>query len=293
MIKLTIFTPTYNRAYILNNLYKSLLKQSCTDFKWLIVDDGSTDETEKIVDKWMKECKLFPIIYLKQKNSGKQIAHNKGVSMCDTELFFCVDSDDSLTEDAVESVLKKWEEADENIAGIIALRGTSQDSPLGSRMPSVYTSTLMQLYQKWSFKGDTALIYRTDVLKKYPFILLEGERFIGENYVYDQIDQSYTMLLEDKVIYIGNYLEDGYTKSTVKLLVQNPKSYMLMKKQAARLSVSKVYKIKHMAGYIGMGLMIGEKNLVKRSGNPLLAVLSFPLGVLIWRKRFRGVDGNF
>jgi len=101
--RITVFTPTYNRAYILNRLYESLKKQSSKSFLWLIIDDGSTDNTEELVNAWIRE-NIIEIRYYKQENGGKQRAHNKAVELCDTELFICVDSDDYLTENAIEGV---------------------------------------------------------------------------------------------------------------------------------------------------------------------------------------------
>lgn len=288
-IPLTIFTPTYNRGYILPELYNSLRNQTCKEFQWLIIDDGSNDNTENLVKLWQAEERLFAIKYIKQENAGKQMAHNRAVQECDTELFFCVDSDDKLTSDAVDIILDKWKLNCENakVAGIIALRGKDNETPLGTYLPKCSTATLISLYQKYAFKGDTALIYKTSVLRKYPFRLFNGEKFIGENYVYDQIDQEYTMILENKIIYICSYLEDGYTKSTQKLLRNNPYSYMVLKKQAAQYSLNLKYKVRNMAGYIAMGLAIREKHLVKKSGNRGLALISFPFGVIIWKVRFK------
>ena len=105
MKKLTIFTPTYNRAYCLPELYESLLVQNKEDFVWMVVDDGSTDETKKIIDKWICDGKIN-IIYIYQQNSGKMSAHNRAVKECNTELFMCLDSDDKLTDGAVHKIEK-------------------------------------------------------------------------------------------------------------------------------------------------------------------------------------------
>lgn len=117
--------------------------------------------------------------------------------------------------------------------------------------------------------------------------IVENEKFIGENYVYDQIDEKYKMFLMNKIIYICSYLPDGYTKNTINLLKKNPYSYMVMKKQSSRISRKMRYKIKHMAGYIAMGLLKKEKKLIRKSGNPIIAIISYPVGILIYFVRFR------
>lgn len=205
------------------------------------------------------------------------------------EAFFCVDSDDYLTDNAVEEIYKILPNIKEKrIAGIVALRGTDKNLPIGTQMPrKIRNSSLKELYEVYGFKGDTALIYKTCILKKYPFKIVENEKFIGENYVYDQIDEKYKMFLMNKIIYICSYLPDGYTKNTINLLKKNPYSYMVMKKQSSRISRKMRYKIKHMAGYIAMGLLKKEKKLIRKSGNPIIAIISYPVGILIYFVRFR------
>lgn len=289
----TIFTSTFNRAYLLQDLYASLRRQTNKNFLWHIIDDGSTDNTEELVKRWKQENKQFVIKYTKQPNGGKQRAHNVGVQMCETELFFCVDSDDRLVDNAVKIIEETWKIAKhERIAGIVALRGKDEHIPMGTAMPKINNVTMLELYQKFHFKGDTALIYRTEILKKYPFVLAKGEKFIGENFVYNQIDLKYQMYVLNKIIYICKYFEDGYTRNTIKVLVRNPHSYMILKKQQAKISLYFRYRVKHMAGFIAMGLTIHETNLVRKSGNSGLALLSYPLGLVIWRLRFKKAYEN-
>ena len=133
---LAVFTPTYNRAYIIGKLYKSLLAQTSEDFCWIVVDDGSSDNTEQLIASFISEDRI-PIRYIKQENGGKQRAHNTGVDACDNELFFCVDSDDALVPTAVEDVLSLWQrvKARDDVAGIIAMRGHSEAKPMGTWIP--------------------------------------------------------------------------------------------------------------------------------------------------------------
>ena len=116
--KVTVFTPAYNRAYTLGRLYESLLKQTDKRFCWLIVDDGSTDQTEELVSNWIKENRI-DIEYYKQENQGKPAAHNTGVELTKTELFTCVDSDDYLTDNAVGEILNAWERKTDGCIGIL------------------------------------------------------------------------------------------------------------------------------------------------------------------------------
>lgn len=282
--KITVFTPTYNRAYILSKLYDSLCRQTNKDFQWLIIDDGSVDKTEQLVKSWMAEG-LVPISYYKKENGGKQRAHNYAVSKCETELFFCVDSDDYITDDCIEKVLDKWEDIKENerIAGIIAMRGTPEGKPLGTEFPSrlCYT-TLSELYSKWKFKGDTALIYRTDVLKKYPFWVAEGEKFIGESYVWNQIDQNYKMAILASVVLICEYLEDGYTKNVRKLTKNNPRSYVVLKKQSINFSNTLIEKyIQTILCIVGC-ILCGKKKKIAEVPCKILGVFAYIPAWVAW-----------
>ena len=170
MATVCVFTPTFNRAYILPKLYKSLVAQTSRDFSWLVVDDGSTDNTSTLVRSWQAEG-LVPITYIYQENGGKQRATNTGMEHCSDELFFVVDSDDHLVPTAIEQIMDVWQGAreDATLAGIVALRGTDENTPLGTRMPAGVTRVKMwDLLHKYRFKGDTSLIHRTENVGQHP-----------------------------------------------------------------------------------------------------------------------------
>lgn len=289
---ITVFTPTYNRAYRLDKLYNSLLNQTNKDFIWLIVDDGSTDNTTDLVKTWINQG-LIKIKYLYQENGGKQRAHNKGVLLCDTELFLCVDSDDYLTNHAIDELLKKWNTIvdKKNICGIVAMRGYSESMPVNSWLPeSVKCSSLYDLYNKYKFKGDALLLYRSDILKLYPFYVAEGEKFIGENYVYLQIDQKYQLSLLHKILYICEYLPDGYSFNIKKVIKLNPKGYMELKKleviHSKKLSLKFINSIKYSIGCI----LSKEKHPIKKSASKLLTVLAFIPALIYINLKYKGSE---
>ncbi|MED4006494.1 glycosyltransferase family 2 protein [Priestia aryabhattai] len=286
MEKLTIFTPTYNRGYIIRNCYESLCRQSNKDFLWLIVDDGSTDNTEDIINSFINEDKI-KIIYHKQKNSGKHVAHNKGVLMCETEMFVCVDSDDYLSVDAVQIIHETWPniENDKSLAGIIALRGEDAQQAIGTRMPrNIERSSILNLYEKYKFKGDTILIFKTAILKKYLFPVFEGEKFVTEAVVYDQISQKYDMKLVDKVLYLCEYLDDGYSKNILSVHKKNPKGYMFYLTQKVENAKKFRDKYKAVAYYIAGCLGIRSIFYYRDCDYKLLKIISIPRGILIYVK---------
>ena len=157
--KVTVFTPAYNRGYTLNKLYESLLRQTDNRFCWLIVDDGSTDETEELVSTWMEENRI-KIEYYKQANQGKPTAHNKGVELTKTELFTCVDSDDYLTDDAIAEIIDAWEKIPSDCIGILGYRMREGGGALTRCTNETLTKgTLRDLYDH-GLSGDTFLIFR-------------------------------------------------------------------------------------------------------------------------------------
>lgn len=283
MKKMTIFTPTYNRAYILPRLYKSLCTQTCKEFEWLIVDDGSEDETENLVKWWMKQKKIV-IRYYKQPNGGKQRAHNVGVEKSDGELFVCVDSDDYVTPEFVEKHLKCREKLnDKSYAGIISLKGYKDGRPTGNYFPKdLKRTTLTNLYGKRKFYGDATLVYYTKILRQYPFIVDEGEKFIGEGFVYYQIDQKYDLLVLPEILMIVEYLDDGYSKNVRKITKDNPKSYTRLKKQS--IQYSKTWKEKFIQTILYMvGCRLSGQQQVKNAPYKILAILAYLPAWLVWK----------
>lgn len=262
--RITVFTPTYNRCYTLDKLYKSLCRQTNINFEWLIVDDGSNDDTEK----YIKECKKnssFEIIYMYQENSGKHVAFNRGVRRCDTELFFCVDSDDYLTDNAIAAVLERWNDAKENIAGIVAYRGYSEDRIIGTEFPrDVDTDALRGLYTKGK-TGDTALIFKTEILKKYPFKEFPGEKFMRESVVYNQIDAEYKLLILPEIIYIGKYMEDGLSKNAYVHDQQSPNGAALYRLDMFKYADSMITRLFYGIAYCYFIDRAGRKEEIQES----------------------------
>ena len=224
---LSIFTPTYNRAYIIENLYKSLCRQTFKDFEWIIVDDGSNDNTREIVNKFIQE-KIISIKYFYQENSGKPSAHNKGVSESSGDLFMCVDSDDYLKDDACEIVYNTWKHVSKpGIIGIIAYRENTAGTNMTAVDSCLRSSTFLRAVKKYGLSGEMVLIYSTAIIKKVRFPKIEGEKFIQESYLYTLLDDYGKMFFLHKSIYVLEYREDGYTKNAQKLYWENWRGYIL------------------------------------------------------------------
>jgi len=279
--RLTIFTSTFNRAYILPMLYESLCIQTCQDFEWLIVDDGSTDSTRLIIDEWIKENRIN-IRYLYQENAGKMMAHNKAVKESKAELFMCVDSDDHLSsETVVMDILSHWDnniKLSKEMLDICGMIGYKQIGDIKECFPGgLKISHMYELYDK-GFKGETALIIRNDVLAQYPFPYFEGEKFVTDVFIYDQIDQDYKFLLYPYDVQDCRYHEDGYTHNYMRLLFDNPKGFRAYHNQCVKFKKKGYWK--SVICYIALSLRIGDKGLLTGSANLPLTLILFPLGVV-------------
>lgn len=216
---ISIFTPTYNRKDLIERLYQSLLQQTQKNFEWLVVDDGSTDNTEQYFSDLLTKQQPFPIRYIKQENGGKHRAINNGVKNATGELFFIVDSDDYLTKNAIEKI-NQWTttlDGSRKWAGISGLKGYSKVSVVGQRSEASYVDAKNSERRKYNLLGDKAEVYFTDVLKHHPFPEIPGEKFISEEIVWNAIARdNYYLRWFNEIIYICDYLDGGLTKDNSK-----------------------------------------------------------------------------
>lgn len=231
----TVLTPTYNRAFCLETLFTSLCNQTNNNFLWLIVDDGSNDETEQIV-KQMKLMGKVDIEYYKKNNGGKHTALNYGINMITTELTFIVDSDDKLMPNAIQTICLDYAKIlTDNFCGLVYLRGYDESNVIGTYFRNDGYDNLNKVRYKQKINGDKAEVWKTQYLKCVPFITFDGEKFLGEHYVWCQLAEKYDMYFSNKIIYITEYLPDGLTNSGRKMRIKCPKggkasSYVLLKK---------------------------------------------------------------
>ena len=228
-MRITVFTPTFNRAYIIEQLYESLGRQSFHDFEWLVVDDGSTDETKALFSGWCKRENRFPIRYYRQENGGKCSAINKALDLAKGELFFTVDSDDYLTDDALQKI-DEWERklpGTKSFCGVAGNLGrTGADTP-NTLFPNGYCDgTLLDRYAH--VDGERALVFYTDVHKKYKYPIFKDEKFMTEAVAWNRMaNDGYSMRFYNDIIWVYDYKEDGLTKAGNSVFLRNPKGYWL------------------------------------------------------------------
>ena len=239
MALLTVFTPAYNRAHTLPRTYQSLCRQTCKDFEWLIVDDGSSDNTRELIEGWIKE-NYIPIRYIYQENQGMHGAHNTAYRNITTELNTCIDSDDYMPDDAVEKIISFWKEKEsDKYAGIIGLDSDIEGKLIGTTFPQNMVSTTLGNFYARGGRGDKKLVYRTDVIKKYPeYPIFEGEKYVSLGYKYQLIDQDYELLTLNEVLVNVEYQPDGSSMNMFRQYIRNPKGFSFLRK-TSRLQLLK------------------------------------------------------
>ena len=290
---LTIFTPAYNRAHTLARTYESLRRQDCKDFVWLIVDDGSTDETADRVKAWQSQETEFEIRYLYKENGGMHTAHNAAYEVIDTELNVCIDSDDCLAEGAVRKIKAAWEKVREKgYAGLIGLDADMDTGKIiGTGFPPNLADTRLGGYYAGGGAGDKKLVYRRDVIKNVPpYPVFEGEKYVGLVYKYTLIDQKYKLAVLDEVLCEVEYQPDGSTGTMFRQYLNNPKGFAFLRKVNMQYPQSVKRLVMDCIHYCSSSQISRNKNYIKESPKKLLTVLCTPAGWLLtyWIRKKAG-----
>lgn len=280
---LTVFTPAYNRAHTLPRTYESLKNQTCKDFIWLIVDDGSADNTRELVSSWMETEKDFEIQYIYKENGGMHTAHNTAYENIHTELNTCIDSDDMMPSNAVELILNKWEEVkDRGYAGIIGLDSDLEGNIIGKGFPPGLKETTLVGYYAAGGEGDKKLVYRTDVINQYPpYPVFEGEKYVALAYKYRLIDQDYKLAVLDEALVNVDYQPDGSSATMFKQYLKYPKGFAFWRKVCMKYPESLKRIPVDCMHYVSSSLISGNKHYIKESPRKVMTTLMIPAGYLL------------
>ena len=286
----TVFTPTYNRAQLLERCYESLLKQHNKNFIWQVVDDGSIDETPALVESWISHSKIN-IEYIKKENGGKASAINRSLECVKTDLWLCLDSDDYLIPDAISIIENRYKEIEQNhnFCGLFSLRGNLFGEPMQGVSIPRSTDSVTQSEVRYFLKipPEYAHVFKTSVIRDYKYPLVQGERYFPLSYIFDQIDQSFRYKVIHRCFMICEYQESGITLNKRKLIAKNPIGYMMYKRQLMMFAPSFKERCKAAANYVTACLLAKRYNPLKNSPNKLLTFFCIPLGVLDYIVRYR------
>ncbi len=290
---LTVVTPTYNRAHTLPACYQSLCDQTDKRFKWLIIDDGSTDGTTELVNKWIEEKKIS-IEYKWKSNGGKASALNIGIGMLDTPYVVCLDSDDIFYADTVEQSLKSLDKVsqDEKCCGVLALRNNPDGTVMGHKpIPSEMKKiTAADVFLKLELRSELICFYKTEVLKNYRFPEFEGEKFVSPAWMQYEITQKYYFQTSWDKLCCCEYIGDGLTRNKRKVIIKNPRGYTCVKRFSFELSESLNQVIKNGIMY-DVGCLIGkDSNWLKSIKRKSWAIFLMPFAFFVKWKRFSEND---
>ncbi len=251
---ITVFTPTYNRRSCIHKCYESLCRQTSHNFLWLVIDDGSTDDTESLIRKWQQEQTLFPIRYCRKENGGLHTGYNKGIELADTELFLCIDSDDWMPEDAIETIETLWSQVrHRGYAGIMAMDCYADGRYVGDPFPQGVEE--MYLYEKlthYRLAGDKKLVHRTDLLKKVaPMPSFPGEKFFNPSYMMYELDRFGKLYVTNACLCIVDYQPDGMSSNIYKQYRTSPRSFAETRKLYLRFpDTSLAFRLRHSIHYV-------------------------------------------
>ena len=225
---ISIVTPSYNRAHLLERLFKSLCQQTNQNYEWILVDDGSTDNTEDIAH-YLKESnsykKNFPFKYIKKENGGKHTALNRGIQEAQGEMILLLDSDDSLPPTSIETINQYYEQIkyDSSFGGVAGYMAHHDGTVIGQcATKGVIDANSLDYHYQYGATGDMCEVFKTSVLKEFPFPEIEGEKFVPEALVWNRIAQKYKLRWFQEVIYYRDYLEGGLTDKIIKIRMKSP-----------------------------------------------------------------------
>ena len=284
MAFLTVFTPAYNRAHTLHRTYESLLRQDCKDFVWLVIDDGSTDNTAELVSQWQKKDNGFEIIYIYKENGGMHTAHNTAYENIDTELNVCIDSDVMLADGAISSIVKLWKNSDhKKYAGIIGLDADmSNGNIIGTSFPEYMNETTLQGFYDNGGSGDKKLVYRTDIMKTLPpYPVFPGEKYVSLGWKYQLCDQEYKLITTNTVLCNVEYQADGFSMNMLRQYLKNPKGFAFVRKENMKYINSTKRNFIDCIHYVSSSIIAGNRHFISESPKKLLTLLAIPFGVLL------------
>lgn len=286
MKTLTVFTPTYNRAHTLVRTYQSLCRQTCKDFEWLIIDDGSTDNTKEIISQWINDAD-FKIRYIYKENGGLYTGYNTAYENINTELNVCIDSDDYMPNNAVELIINHWKQFGSNkYAGIIGLDFYHvKEIPIGGYFPKELSEVyLLDLYIKTIHFGDTKQVMRTDLMKEVvPMIGFPGEKNFNPIYLLLQVCDNYPLLVLNKNLCFVDYQEnDSMSKAIYQQYRNSPKS--LAKQRLLELTLKRntlINKFRVATHYISSCIFAKDKEWYSKTPCKTLTLIAIPFGIFL------------
>lgn len=284
---LTVFTPTYNRAHTLGRTYESLCRQTCDDFEWLVIDDGSTDGTRALVEGFIAEGKI-PVRYIYKENGGLYTGYNTAYANIETELNVCIDSDDFMPDNAVEIIKREWKaRGSAAYCGLCGLDfNLKTKQPLGGYFPE----GLNECYHPYFFAkslhiGDSKQVMRTDLMREVaPLVGFEGEKNFNPYYMLAQVGDRYPLLLVNENLCWVDYQEgDSMSAAIWRQYFNSPRSFAKLRRLNMSLKHNSLpYKVRNAVHYVAECLIARDGQWLSLSPLKLLTLAVSPLGAALY-----------
>lgn len=284
MKAITVFTATYNRAYILGKCYESLNRQTCKDFEWLIIDDGSTDHTKELVESWQKQDNGYEIRYIYQENGGLHTGYNTAIANMDTELSVCIDSDDAMPENGIERILAIWKTVDDPaVAGLVGLDYDDHGHLIGKLLPEEASINAASLLCDPGM-GDKKYVLRNDLFRSVtPMPVYPGERDLNPHYIVIRLSQTYRFKPVNECFCLVEYQPDGMAANIWKQYVRSPKSFAELRRAILQVpGMTRKYRYKTAAHYVASSILAGNWRFLATSPAKLLTWLALPAGLALY-----------
>jgi len=281
MKTITVFTPTFNRVHLLPRLYDSLCKQTSGDFSWLIIDDGSSDGTQELVKQWQAEKKI-EIEYHYKENGGMHTGHNVAYRRIKTELNVCIDSDDYMPKDAVEKIVRFWNDLEDkqNYSGFVGLDVTEDGAIIGTKIPEdLKRGSYLNLYK--SVTGDKKFVLVTEEVNKYPlYPEYKNEKLVPLGILYIMMGEEKDFAFTNDVYCVVEYQEDGSTNSIFKQYRESPLGFAYARKIILKYDRSFASQFKTYLHLISSSIFAKDISLAFKNVNPVKSLLVLPFGLL-------------
>ena len=284
MASLTIFTPSFNRADLLPRAFEALLKQKNKDFIWLIVDDGSTDETESVVNSFQQRKPDFDIRYIYKENGGLHTAYNTAIANIDTELSMCIDSDDWIADNAVEIILKCWQRVKRpDCAGIVGLDIKPDGEPTCHIKAKGFVNLIKyDLTHKWG--GDRKLVIRSELYRMAaPMPTYKGEKNFNPQYMHIRIAEKYSFYVLNKPLCVVDYQETGMSAGIFQQYLNSPNSFAEYRRLKMSMRPNTLHNIAKNAIHYDSSCILARKpwEILTKSPRKIITVAMIPFGALL------------
>ena len=286
MVPLTVFTPAYNRAELLGRCFESMKRQTRKDFIWMLIDDGSTDDTRQVVESWQRQPLDFVIEYYYKENGGLHTAYNEAIARIKTELCVCIDSDDFMPDDAVEKILAFWEQNGSNeVAGMVGLDFDLEGKVIGDPLPDQKTVNLIDLLVgKYPIhNGDRTNVVRTELYKRFaPMKVFPGEKNFNPHYLHLQISKEYDFLVLNENLRFVEYQPGGMSNSMLRQYRSSPRGFAETRKLYLSFpDTSLAFRFRQCIHYVSSSILAKNGRFLQESPAKLLTILALPFGAAL------------